>query len=94
MDDFAAVPGTANGFGLVQGEADAIAPGKRMLSSMSPSIVTGPDGKVSLVLGGAGGPTIITAVFQELSGGGRLRARHRARDGRAALPPCSTSPTR
>lgn len=68
MDDFAAVPGTANGFGLVQGEANAIAPGKRMLSSMSPSIVTGPDGKVSLVLGGAGGPTIITAVFQELSG--------------------------
>jgi gamma-glutamyltranspeptidase / glutathione hydrolase len=67
MDDFAAVPGTANGFGLVQGEANAVAPGKRMLSSMAPSIVTGPDGKVLLVLGGAGGPTIITAVFQELS---------------------------
>ncbi|MBS2014184.1 MAG: gamma-glutamyltransferase [Deltaproteobacteria bacterium] len=67
MDDFAAVPGTPNGFGLVQGEANAIAPGKRMLSSMSPSIVTGPDGKVVLVLGAAGGPTIITAVFQELS---------------------------
>ena len=68
MDDFAAVPGTPNGFGLVQGEANAIAPGKRMLSSMSPSIVTGPDGKVILVLGAAGGPTIITSVFQELSG--------------------------
>jgi gamma-glutamyltranspeptidase / glutathione hydrolase len=68
MDDFAAVPGTPNGFGLVQGEANAIAPGKRMLSSMSPSIVTGPDGKVVLVLGAAGGPTIITSVFQELSG--------------------------
>ncbi len=67
MDDFAAVPGTANGFGLVQGEANAIAPGKRMLSSMAPTIVTGPDGKVLLVAGGAGGPTIITAVFQELS---------------------------
>jgi gamma-glutamyltranspeptidase/glutathione hydrolase len=68
MDDFASVPGTANGFGLVQGEANAIAPGKRMLSSMTPTIVTGPDGKVALVLGAAGGPTIITAVFQELSG--------------------------
>jgi gamma-glutamyltranspeptidase/glutathione hydrolase len=67
MDDFAAVPGKANGFGLVQGEANAIAPGKRMLSSMSPTIVTGPDGKVTLVNGGAGGPTIITAVFQEIS---------------------------
>lgn len=67
MDDFAAVPGTANGFGLVQGEANAIAPGKRMLSSMSPTIVSAPDGKVQLVLGGAGGPTIITAVFLEMS---------------------------
>jgi gamma-glutamyltranspeptidase/glutathione hydrolase len=67
MDDFAAVPGTANGFGLVQGEANAIAPGKRMLSSMSPTIVTGPEGQVVLVAGAAGGPTIITSVFQELS---------------------------
>jgi gamma-glutamyltranspeptidase/glutathione hydrolase len=67
MDDFAAVPGTANGFGLVQGEANAIAPGKRMLSSMAPTVVSGPDGKVLLALGAAGGPTIITAVFQELS---------------------------
>lgn len=66
MDDFAAVPGTANGFGLVQGEPNAIAPGKRMLSSMAPTIVTGPDGKISLVVGGAGGPTIITAVLQEI----------------------------
>lgn len=68
MDDFAAVPGTANGFGLVQGEANAVAPGKRMLSSMSPTIVTGPDGKVVMVAGAAGGPTIITSVFLELSG--------------------------
>jgi gamma-glutamyltranspeptidase/glutathione hydrolase len=67
MDDFAAVPGTANSYGLVQGEANAIAPGKRMLSSMTPSIVTAPDGKVILVVGGAGGPTIITSVFQEIS---------------------------
>ncbi len=67
MDDFAAVPGTANGFGLVQGEANAIMPGKRMLSSMAPTIVSGPDGKVLLVAGAAGGPTIITSVFLELS---------------------------
>ncbi len=67
MDDFASVPGTPNGFGLVQGEANAIAPGKRMLSSMSPTIVSDADGKVSLVLGAAGGPTIITTVLQELS---------------------------
>lgn len=67
MDDFAAVPGTANGYGLVQGEANAIAPGKRMLSSMAPTIVTAPDGKVLLVAGAAGGPTIITSVFQEIS---------------------------
>ena len=67
MDDFAAVPGAANGFGLVQGEANAIAPRKRMLSSMAPTIVTEPDGKALLVVGAAGGPTIITAVFQEIS---------------------------
>jgi gamma-glutamyltranspeptidase/glutathione hydrolase len=54
MDDFAAVPGTANGYGLVQGEANAIAPGKRMLSSMAPTIVLGQDGKVLLVAGAAG----------------------------------------
>jgi gamma-glutamyltranspeptidase/glutathione hydrolase len=67
MDDFATVPGTANMFGLVQGEPNAIAPGKRMLSSMSPTIVVGPHGDVELVLGAAGGSRIITAVFQELS---------------------------
>jgi gamma-glutamyltranspeptidase / glutathione hydrolase len=67
MDDFAVKPGTPNMFGLVQGEENSIAPGKRMLSSMSPTIVESDDGKVSLVLGAAGGPTIITAVFQELS---------------------------
>jgi gamma-glutamyltranspeptidase/glutathione hydrolase len=67
MDDFATVPGTPNMFGLVQGEVNSIAPGKRMLSSMSPTIVVGPSGGVELVLGAAGGSTIITAVFQELS---------------------------
>jgi gamma-glutamyltranspeptidase / glutathione hydrolase len=67
MDDFATVPGTANGFGLVQGEPNAIAPGKRMLSSMSPTVVIGKDGALELVLGAAGGPTIITSVFEILS---------------------------
>ena len=67
MDDFATVPGKPNIFGLVQGEVNSVAPGKRMLSSMSPAIVLDAQGQVELVLGGAGGPTIITAVFQELS---------------------------
>ncbi len=67
MDDFASVPGAANGYGLVQGEANAIAPGKRMLSSMAPTIVMAPGGQVRLVLGAAGGPTIISSVFEELS---------------------------
>ena len=67
MDDFAAIPGTENGFGLVQGEPNAVGPKKRMLSSMAPTLVTAPDGHVTLVLGAAGGPTIITAVFQILS---------------------------
>jgi gamma-glutamyltranspeptidase / glutathione hydrolase len=64
MDDFAAQPGTANMFGLVQGEANAVQPGKRMLSAMSPTIVLDPRGDVLLVVGAAGGPTIITAVAQ------------------------------
>ena len=67
MDDFATVPGTANGFGLVQGEPNAIAPGKRMLSSMSPTIVLDGSGAVDLVLGAAGGSRIISTVFEELS---------------------------
>ena len=64
MDDFASQPGTPNQFGLVQGEANAIAPGKRMLSAMSPTIVLDQNGKVLLVVGAAGGPTIITATTQ------------------------------
>ena len=67
MDDFAAAPGKPNMFGLVQGEANAIAPGKRMLSAMTPSIVLDPQGKLFLVLGAPGGPRIITAVFHVIS---------------------------
>jgi gamma-glutamyltranspeptidase/glutathione hydrolase len=66
MDDFAAAPGKPNAFGLVQGELNAIAPGKRMLSSMSPTLVTDAQGQVRLVLGAAGGPRIITAVLHQL----------------------------
>jgi gamma-glutamyltranspeptidase/glutathione hydrolase len=64
MDDFAAQPGKPNMFGLVQGEQNAIAPGKRMLSAMSPTIVLDPQGKLLLVVGAAGGPRIITATSQ------------------------------
>jgi len=64
MDDFAAQPGTPNQFGLVQGENNAIAPGKRMLSAMAPTIVLDPEGHVLLVLGARGGPRIITSVAQ------------------------------
>ena len=64
MDDFAAQPGTANQFGLVQGEANAIAPGKRMLSAMSPTIVLAPDGSLLMIAGARGGPRIITTTSQ------------------------------
>jgi len=63
MDDFAAKPGTPNLFGLVQGEANAIAPGRRPLSAMTPTIVL-KNGKPFLVLGAPGGSRIITAVLQ------------------------------
>ena len=65
MDDFSAQPGVPNAFGLIGSEANAIAPGKRPLSSMSPTIVVRGD-KPILILGGAGGPTIITAVLQTI----------------------------
>ena len=64
MDDFTSAPGKANMYGLVQGEANAIAPNKRMLSAMTPSIVTDSSGQVQLVLGTPGGPTIITTVTE------------------------------
>jgi gamma-glutamyltranspeptidase/glutathione hydrolase len=63
MDDFTTKPGAPNVFGLVQGEANAIAPHKRPLSSMTPTIVVG-DGKVRLVLGSPGGSTITNTVLQ------------------------------
>lgn len=64
MDDFSAKPGTRNMYGVTGGEANSIAPGKRMLSSMSPTFVFKPDGKLWLILGTPGGPTIFTSVFQ------------------------------
>jgi len=64
MDDFASQPGQPNMFGLVQGEANAIAPGKRMLSAMSPTIVLDSAGRLFMVLGARGGPRIITSVAQ------------------------------
>jgi len=63
MDDFASKPGTANMFGLVQGEANAIQPGKRPLSSMTPTIVA-KDGKLFMTVGAPGGSRISTAVLQ------------------------------
>ena len=67
MDDFAAKPGTSNQFGLVQGENNAVAPGKRMLSAMTPTVVINPDGTLRMVTGTPGGGTIITTVFQTIS---------------------------
>ncbi|MBI3857255.1 MAG: gamma-glutamyltransferase [Planctomycetes bacterium] len=63
MDDFSAKPGVPNLFGVIGREANAIAPGKRMLSSMCPTFVFR-DGSLWLVLGTPGGPTIFTTVFQ------------------------------
>ncbi|HEU4994046.1 MAG TPA: gamma-glutamyltransferase, partial [Gemmatimonadaceae bacterium] len=66
MDDFAANPGKPNMFGLVQGEQNAIQPGKRMLSSMLPSVVLDRAGKPLLLIGGRGGPRIISGVMQSI----------------------------
>ena len=63
MDDFAPKPGEANMYGLIQGEVNAIAPGKTPLSSMTPTIVL-KDGKPVLALGSPGGPTIINTVLE------------------------------
>lgn len=65
MDDFTAKPNTPNMFGLIQGDANAIEPGKRPLSAMTPTIVVR-DGKPFMVLGAPGGPRIVTAVLQVL----------------------------
>lgn len=65
MDDFSVKPGVPNYFGLVGYEANAIAPNKRMLSSMTPTILE-KDGKLAMVVGTPGGSTIITSVFQTI----------------------------
>jgi len=67
MDDFASKQGVPNTYGLIQGPANAIGPGKRPLSAMTPTIVT-KDEKLFLVLGSPGGPTIITTVANILMG--------------------------
>ena len=64
MDDLAAAPGKPNAFGLIEGEQNAVAPGKRPLSSMTPTVVLDPTGRVLLVVGAAGGPTIISGTTQ------------------------------
>ena len=65
MDDFSAKPGEPNMYGLVGAEANAIAPQKRMLSSMSPTIIE-KNGQLKMVVGSPGGSTIITSVMQNI----------------------------
>ena len=67
MDDFTTVPGRPNVWGSVDGEANLIAPGKRMLSSMTPTIVLDPRGRLFLLVGSPGGTTIITTVYHIVS---------------------------
>jgi gamma-glutamyltranspeptidase/glutathione hydrolase len=69
MDDFTAAPNTPNAFGLVGGAANAVAPGKRPLSSMSPTLVLDAAGEPVLSIGAAGGPTIISQVLVGLIAG-------------------------
>ena len=64
MDDFSSKPGVPNAYGLIGNVANAIEPGKRMLSSMSPTIVETPQGELFLALGSPGGSTIITTTAQ------------------------------
>lgn len=64
MDDFTVRAGYPNQFGLIQGDANLVGPGRRPLSAMTPTIVTDPQGQLRLVLGSPGGPRIITAVAQ------------------------------
>jgi gamma-glutamyltranspeptidase/glutathione hydrolase len=66
MDDFTSAPGKPNEFGLVQGEQNAIQPGKRMLSSMLPTIVLDRSGRPVLLVGARGGPRIISSVTQTI----------------------------
>jgi gamma-glutamyltranspeptidase/glutathione hydrolase len=67
MDDFATDPGRPNLYGLIQGEANAVAPNKRMLSSMAPTLVLDAAGEVRAVAGARGGPRIISATWQVVS---------------------------
>ena len=95
MDDFAAKQGVPNMFGLIQGPANAIAPGKRPLSSMTPTIVL-KDGKLRFVLGSPGGARIITTVANiflsaaeenlQYPAGGRCAALPSSIPARQALP--------
>ena len=66
MDDFSLTPGLPNAFGLIGNEQNAVAPGKRPLSSMTPTIAVEADGRVKVVVGAAGGPTIISSTAQVL----------------------------
>ncbi len=66
MDDFSAKPGVPNFFGLIGNEANSIQPGKRMLSSMTPTIVADNNDELMIVVGTPGGSTIITSVFQTI----------------------------
>ncbi len=68
MDDFTAKPGAPNLWGSVTNENNAIAPGKRMVSSMTPTILEDPEGDLFMVVGTPGGPRIITTVFQVVTG--------------------------
>jgi gamma-glutamyltranspeptidase / glutathione hydrolase len=64
MDDFAAAPGVPNAYGLIGGSANAIAPGKRPLSSMTPTVVRDSEGQVVMTIGASGGSMIISSVLQ------------------------------
>ena len=65
MDDFTARPGEPNAYGLLQGQGNLVQPGKRPLSSMSPTLIE-KDGKIVMALGAAGGPRIISSVIQTI----------------------------
>ncbi len=67
MDDFVALPGVPNAFGLVGREANAVEPGKRPLSSMTPTVVLDEEGEVLMAIGASGGPFIISSTLQVLS---------------------------
>ncbi len=68
MDDFVARPGEPNAYGLLGSEANAVAPGARPLSSMTPTVLLSPDGRQRIALGASGGPTIISATLQAIVG--------------------------